>query len=265
MTSPFSNIIAFAIGAVVATVPQTLGSQPHHVVAGPQQREISVLADTVSKSALLDAIAAFEKTHPNIVVRPHFVGSLVVAQQMRTGAEPDAVVLPATEAHAIGTLLDNVKPAFGDHTTIVVSRDARTRIHGPADLAAPGVRLGAGRAGTALAGIDAATVARIAPDAGFSARLAGNVAEEEHDTARHALVDGIAEGSLDAAIMYASDVVPGKSFEVPLPAAGRVFATYDAAVVRAGAQQDVARDFVAYITSVEGAATFRAHGHDPAV
>ncbi|MDB5028413.1 MAG: molybdate transporter substrate-binding protein [Candidatus Eremiobacteraeota bacterium] len=262
MLTHLTHFAVFVLGGALATagVVETL---PHSSDAAPQ-REISILVDSVARPAMHDAIAAFESAHPGVVVDARFAGSRVIAEQLRLGAQPDAVVLPSREARAAGTMLSGVTPAFSDHTAIVVSMAARERIRDAGDLARPGVRLGVGRAGTALSELDDATAARLAyaqpPD--FRDRLAANVAEEEHDTQRGSLVDAIAAGTVDAAIMFASDVVPGKSVEVALPPSVRITRSESAAVVRGTANAQLARAFVEMLGSSRGAAIFKAHGHD---
>ncbi len=265
MLSYLSHVGALVVLAIGASLGVAFGTA-RHAASPPAEREISILADSLAKPALADAIAAFEQTHPGVVVRPRFAGSRVIGEWLRRGAQPDAVVMRSDEADAMGAVLADSTPAFRDHTAIIVSDAARARIHDAADLAASGVRLGVGRAGTVLSDLNESTVAKLtqAQPPGFRERLAANVAEEEHDTQRGALADAVAAGSIDAAIMLASDAVPGKSVRIELPAGVRIVQTEVAAVVQSTPNGELARELVTLLGSKRGAAIFRAHGHDPA-
>lgn len=79
-----------------------------------------------------------------------------------------------------------------------------------------------------------------------------------------ALLTKVAEGELDAGIVYATDVASaGGAVEgLELPAGARVVARYPIAVLRDAPRPEAARAFVAFVLSAEGRSILRDHGFE---
>jgi molybdate transport system substrate-binding protein len=245
---------AFA-GAAIA-----FGWMPN--VGAAEKTVLVVLAASSTRSVMIEMAAAFEKTHPDVVVQTSFAGSKVIAAQVQQGAAVDVVLISDTVVSDLGGTLTGVTPIDRNHTAIVVSTAAAAKIHGPADLVKSGIRLGGGTPGSVIARTGAQTVAKIAKRLGgdYAAKFAANVTTTKTDNGK--LAATIEDGSVDAAILYSSDAVPGKTVLIELPESDRMYETHDAAVATASTHQGAAREYMALLASAEGAAIFRRHHHD---
>lgn len=254
----FGSVVA--LGAASALL---VSAVPHGAQAA-DKTTLVLLAASSSRGAVGDMIAAFQKQHPDVAVQPSFAGSKVIAAEVAQGAAADVVLLAEPVARDMGGALDGITPVMRNHTAIVVAKSAEGKIHGAADLVKKGVRLGGGTPGSNIAKLDDETVAKLAHDFGadYAAKFAANVSTTKTDNAK--LASSVESDSVDAAILFASDAVPGKSVAIQLPEKDRVEETHAVGVVKASAHAALARQLAAFITSSDGAAIFRAHGHDPA-
>ncbi len=225
---------------------------------------VVVLAASSTKGVMDEVAHAFEKTHPDVAVQTSYGGSKVIAAQIQQGATVDVVLIADSVARELGGALDGVTEIDRNHTTIVVSVAAASKIHGPADLVKKGVRLGGGTPGSNVGRVGEETIANVAKrlGPGYPAQFAANVTTTKTDNAK--LAAAVESGIVDAAILYSSDVVAGKSVEVPLPENERVSELHAAAVVKASSHQALAREYLALLASADGMRIFRRHHHDAA-
>ena len=252
------RISLFALTSLFALSPLAGAPARHDDV-------LVVMAESATQPAMNDAIAAFSAAHPSVHVSAEYLGSDEIGGRLTApAAAPDVVLLADGAVKTAAGRLSDVRAALRDRTTLVVNAHAAAAIRDAADLVRPDVRLGAGAGGSDLEALGDHTVdrlARTAPD--FAARYARNIALVQGDRARGWLARAVADGTLDAAIMFRSDVVPGASVEVPLPDGVAVAEVDDVAIRRDTQRPELARAFAALLTSPQGAAIFRAHGHDP--
>jgi molybdate transport system substrate-binding protein len=253
-----TRVSALALAACAASI-----AAPHDALAA-DKTVLVVLAASSAKGAITDAVQAFEKKHPDVSVQPSYGGSSVIAAEITQGAAGDVVLLSEAKAKELGSALDDVNPIMRNHTTILVNKGAATKIHSPADLGASGVHLAGGTAGSNILGLSEKTVESLAKTygSGFVAKYKANISTTKTDNAH--LAAAVESGVADAAILFPSDLIPGKMVEVELPAAAQVAETHDIAMVKSSKNAAMARAFVDFLTSADGTAIIRAHHHDPA-
>jgi molybdate transport system substrate-binding protein len=221
---------------------------------------LTVLAASATKTAVLDAVTAFEKSHPDVVVHTSFAGSKAIVDELKGGATADVVVLcnRAADPNLLSAPIDVARY----HSTLLVWKGAAARVRRPADLIENGVRLGDGVPNSVLAATTRATLEKIAKDlgAGFPSRFEERVATTTADNEQ--LAQALASGAIDAAVLYPSDNVPGGTIEVPLPEKYRASDTFAVALVKTSAHAALAKQFETLVSSAQGAALFRAHGSE---
>jgi len=245
-----SATLAAAVVLPAMTAGATVGEKP----------VLTVLAASATKTAVLDAVAAFEKTHPDVVVRTSFAGSRAIVAELKAGTAADVVVLCNRAADP--TLLSAPIDVARYHSTLLVWKGAAARVRRPADLIEAGVRLGDGVPNSVLAATTRATLEKIAKDLGsefpsrFEARVATTTADNDE------LAHAVASGAIDAAVLYPSDNIPGGTIEVPLAEKYRASDTFAVALVKASSHAALAKQFESLVASPEGAALFRAHGSE---
>jgi len=249
------------LGAAVLAVALLAG--PAGAIAA-DKTVVVVLAASSTKGAMDEIAAAFEKAHPEISIQTSYAGSKVIAAQIQQGAAVDFVLISESVVRDLGGALTDVTPMDRNHTAIVVSTAAAAKIHGPADLIKSGVRLGGGTPGSNVDRVAAETVGKIAKRLGgdFAAKFAANVTSTKTDNAK--LAAALESGTIDAAILYSSDAVAGKTVAIELPEGDRVYELHDAAIAKVSTHQAAARQLLALLLSPEGTAIFRRHHHDPA-
>ncbi len=221
-----------------------------------------VLAASSTKLAMNDFVERFQKKHPDVSVQASFAGSKVIAAQIKQGAAADVILIADPVMQTMGGDVEGATPVVRNHTTIVVAKEAAGKIHGAADLVNKGVRLGGGTPGSNISKLTDDTLVLLAKQHGadYAKKYAANITTTKTDNAK--LASALASGSIDAAILFPSDVVDGQTVEVALPAGQRVDEMHDVAVVKASKNGSLAKEFAALVQSSEGAAVFHAHHHD---
>jgi molybdate transport system substrate-binding protein len=245
-----------------AALAVTLLVGPASAIAA--ERTVVVVLAASSTRAVMDEMArAFEKTHPDVTIQTSYAGSKVIAAQIQQGAALDLVLISDTVVNEIGGALTDLTPVDKNHTAIVVSMAAAAKIHGAADLVKNGVRLGGGTPGSVIGRTGAQTVEKIAKRLGgdYAAKFAANVTTTKTDNAK--LAAAVEVGAVDAAILYTSDAVAGKTVAIELPESDRMYETHDAAIAKVSMHQAAARAYLALLTSADGVALFRRFHHDP--
>jgi len=194
----------------------------------PEREVLRVFAASSLTEAFQELAGAFEKAYPHIDVVPMFAGSQVLRLQIEQGARAD-VFASADQRHVDalvrGGLLSGGRGFAGNELVVIVPRDNPAAIAAFADL--PRAR----RLVIGTEHVPAGQYARMAlhraarqHGADFEAAVLGSVASEESNVrlARAKVELGVA----DAAIVYRTDVVPGRVRVIPLPDDVNVRADY---------------------------------------
>ncbi len=194
-----------------------------------------------------------------------FAGSQVLRTQLAAGARAD-VFASASDAQftPLAGLLGPRAVLARNRLTVIAPRN-NPKVQTVRDLAGAGVRLVLAAPNVPVGDYSRRMLGAVdragtyGPD--FSRRALGNVVSEESNVRQVALKVSLNEA--DAAVVYASDVTPAlkKTVRVvPLPSRFNQLADYPIGTLRASANGDAARAFVAFVTGREGQAILRRWG-----
>lgn len=214
-------------------------------------------------ASLKTAFAQYGHGFAAATPRFSFAGSDVLGAQIRAGARPD--VFAAANAKLPDQLAADglvEKPvAFARNRLVVAIPAGRHDIARVADLAKPGIRLAIGAPSVPIGSYTRDVLGRL--PAAERKRILANVGSEEPDVA--GVVGKVAQGAVDAAFVYASDVAAagGRLTAVRLPDALAPVVVYEAAVVKGTAHAAEARAFVDGLLRGRGATALRRAGFLP--
>lgn len=245
-----------ACGTAEGPGPEEAGAVPGDALAG----ELTVFA-AASLQGVFDELAGiFAERHPGVTVAPIvYDGSPTLVTQLLEGASAD--VLATADERTMATLVEAGLAAgepgvFATNTLrIAVAPD---NPHGVTDLADIAELLAAGgRVAVCAPAVPCgAATAAVLEAAGVS--LAG--ASEEQNVS--AVLTKVAEGEVDAGLVYATDVArsAGAVLGLDLPGSSAVVNSCPVVVLAGARAPDLARAFVDLVLSEEGAAVLAAHG-----
>ena len=239
--------------------------------AQPGRPELVVFAAASLTDAFAEIGARFGEEH-GATVTFNFAGSQTLAGQLTSGAPAD--VYASANARQMQAAIDagRIEPAdvrdFASNGLVIVTpRDNPASIGGPADLAAPDLKLVLADAAVpagqySLQFLDNASGDPAFPP-GYGAAVLANVASYEENV--RAVLAKVTLGEADAGIVYSSDVTGTQRDQVQLiaiPAAVNVVATYPIAPVADSAQPELARAFADFVVGPTGQAILEKYGFD---
>ena len=242
-------LVSASVLALAALAPAARASAAEMTVSG-----------AASLTAAFGAIAeAFGKAQPGAVVRTNFAGSSTLVQQIREGAPVD--VFASADESNMQKLVDAGDVAGApvvfakNRLAILVARGNPKKIAGIADLAKPGLIVS-----LCAPAVPAGKYARE-----IFARAGVAVPESSQELDVKAVVSRVVLGEADAGIVYTTDVLAAgdKVEAVAIPDALNVVARYPVAVLVHAKQPDLARAFVAYLTSPDGQSILQRFGFLP--
>jgi molybdate transport system substrate-binding protein len=241
-----------------------LGAVAMLVTASPSYAAttLSVLAQPIAQSSLEELIPAYEKSHPDVKIHVDYAASNVTLAQIKNGAPIDLVFLPDALIAKESALFEQSALAFQTHTEIIVSKQAASKIHTPKDLGNKGVRLGGGTVGSVTEAFQTKMLMNLdkafGPD--LVARYKANVVTTNSiSTVFHKQIDA---DLIDAAIVVAAGIPAGKYVVLSVPPDAPVINKYLVAVVKASANAQSARDFMAYLISASAQPVWKSHQFD---
>ncbi|HYP43952.1 MAG TPA: molybdate ABC transporter substrate-binding protein [Propionibacteriaceae bacterium] len=239
--------------ALLAAGCASTGSGAHNP---PDPSTLTVFAAASLRKTFSSLGERFQVTHPETKVAFSFAGSSDLVSQLQNGAPAD--VFAAADTKTMDLVVDSQLVAgapvpFATNTlTLAVQPGNPQQLNSLADLTRPGVQLvicaPAVPCGAATARVQQLARVRLRP------------VSEESSVAD--VLNKVATGEADAGIVYRTDVgSAGNSVsEVTIPQARRAVNTYPIATLAGGAQQALARDFVALVTGPEGQQVLRDAG-----
>ncbi|MBV8749014.1 MAG: extracellular solute-binding protein [Candidatus Eremiobacteraeota bacterium] len=226
--------------------------------AGAADTTVVVLCVSNGGTTFKAVAADYEKTHPGTHVQVSLAGSTVIAAQMAQGAAADLVIVNRRVA-ATMPQIEAPQDAFADHTAVVIPKGS-TKVRSARDLAAPGVRLAGGTAGSFAETIQTETIARLAGEYGpvFAAKVKANVVTTRTNFEQIARL--VESGSVDAAIVYASEITP----KLGVIAIGdrAIVSTFAVAVVKGAPHAQQAHELAALMLGPTGQMLAQADHHD---
>jgi molybdate transport system substrate-binding protein len=249
-----------ALGLVAAIGTTACADDTSRAADGEVQGALHVFAAASLTDAFTDLAAAFETAHPGTDVRLNLAGSARLREQIRAGAPAD-VFAPADPddlaALADAGLVSRPWVTFAtNRLRLAVPSDNPGGVAGVADLADPDLLVG-----LCATGVPCGDLAREA------LALSGvDPALDTNEPDVRALLTKLAEGELDAGVVYATDVLASAGevtgIELP-PAADGVVATYVLAPVADSGNPATAEAFAAFVRSPTARSILADHGFGP--
>lgn len=234
------------------------------------QAPLLVYAAASLSDAFLALEAEFERRHPEVDVVLNLASSSTLANQMLLGARAD-VIASADEAQIarlqVAGLVGDAQIFARNRLALVVPSDNPAGLRSPADLARPGLRLAFAFPGVPVRGYSDQVLERLATKEQIEVEdVLANVVTEESNVRQ--VLFRVAYGSADAGFVYRSDVTPelaDRVLVIPLADELNVLASYPVALASDGANERLARAFIALLLSPAGQRSLQDHGFIPAI
>jgi len=222
---------------------------------------LTVLAAASLTDAFRELADDFERENPGVEVRTSFGASSALPAQMQQGAPADIFASADEEkmqtAADEGLLSGDPEPFVRNREVVVVPKSNPGNVRRFGDLDREGLRLVLAEDEVPAAEYAEEILSNADDDPEYGPRFRDavleNVLSREADV--RASVNRVVLGDADATFGYASDVTPGireKVEVVPIPEDLNVVAEYPIAVVSTSENEDLAREWVEFVTSEEG-------------
>jgi len=237
-----------------------------------RRAELRVLAAASLAGAFGDLARAYERVHPDVIVRLQLAGSQQLAAQLDQGAPGDVFAAAderwMTHARAAGLVTGKPVEFARNRLVAIVPRTNPARLFGLHDLARHGIRFVTAADAVPVGHYTRVALANLSRDpafgADFASRVLANVVSEEENV--RSIVGRVQLGEADAGIVYRSDVTPSVAhyvtvYDIPEPA--NVVASYPIAMLRRATRPDDAQAFVALVRSTYGRAVLAKWGFLP--
>ncbi len=232
---------------------------------GGEREPLFVFAASSLSDAFAGMEAPFEADHPGVDLRLVFAGSHVLKLQIEEGAPADVFASADrrhVEALAHAGLVADYRPIAGNELTVIVPANGSGAIGSFAELPRA-ERLVIGTDATPLGGYTLEVVERSRErlGLGFEEALLERVVSKEGNAR---LVRAKVEmGAADAAIVYRTDVRPGRVREVPIPEWANVRAEYLMAILADSPSPRAARQWLRYVATGPGRESLLREGFLP--
>jgi molybdate transport system substrate-binding protein len=219
--------------------------------------------DVFAASSLVNAFPAYAERFRGPSPAFSFAGSDQLAAQIRQGVGPDVFASADTSypaaLHRAGLVGDPVD--FATNRLVIAVPTRSSPIRSLASLARADTRLAIGTPSVPAGAYAREVLGRLPPRRRRA--ILANVADQEPSVA--GIVAKLAEGAIDAGLVYATDVsaANGRLRGIPLPARLRPKVVYAAAVVRGSSNAAAARRFIRGLRHGAGRTALRAAGFGP--
>jgi molybdate transport system substrate-binding protein len=230
--------------------------------AAADKTKITVLAVALNAGVFKDVIAKYQQLHPDTSVEAIFGGQPVIMAQLQQGGAADIVILFDKGLAEISDKIEAPVHMAGEHEIIIVPKANPANIHSLKDFAKKGVRVGTGTDGSPHGELAKQVIAKAA--ASFGRTFAADVAQATTDrqTSAAKLLGDVENGTVDAAIGYASDASSDRVLAIQIPADMTVTSSFGAAILKSGPNSAATKEFFKYLTSPEVRAMYREHHFD---
>jgi molybdate transport system substrate-binding protein len=223
------------------------------------RHELLVFGASSLTEVLRDAEDTFETANPDVDVRLNLAGSSALREQILNGAPAD-VFIPASsnimqELFEAGEMVGNISEVAvvaGNRIVIAVPPGNPAGVTGIESFERSELLLGVCNPSVPCGALasDSFAVSGVVP----------SIDTEEPDV--RSVLTKVAEGELDAGIVYVTDVVAaaGAVQTVDLPQSAALGTDYGAAIVAGSDEPELAGSFIDFLTSGEGQKLFRIRG-----
>ncbi len=229
----------------------------------------------LAASSLTDAFGelaeTFEEENPGVTVRQSFESSSTLLTQIQQGAPADVFASASEEEMdtAVGDDLVEGEPEVfvRNREVVMVPKDNPANIQEFRDVAGGNVRLVLAQEDVPAAdyALEILGNANQEYGQGFERDVLDNIVSREPDV--RASVNRVVVGDADATFGYASDYTPDirdRVEVVPIPPDLNIVATYPVAALSDAQEPELAREWVALVTSEEGQRVLDKWGFEPA-
>jgi molybdate transport system substrate-binding protein len=232
---------------------------------------LTVLAASSLTDAFGELAKIFEKQNPGTEVRTSFGSSSDMLAQIQQGAPSDVFASADEEnmgtAFKDGLLAGEPEIFVKNREVVMVPKDNPANIKSLKDLAKPGVKLVLAEEEVPAAEYAREILHKTSAEYGgdFEKDVLSNVVSREADV--RASVGRVSVGDADATFGYASDYTPDirdRVSVVTIPPNLNIVATYPVAVLKDAKSPELARKWVALVTSEEGQRVLKKWGFEPA-
>ena len=250
MNLKYSSAIASAMVAV-------LGSGNLQPAPAAETATLTALVASSARPPFDALVAQFEKKHPGLKVEPQYLGGGQVVSKIDGGEAVDIVLVGETPLKRVSGVVETPTAIYKTIDVVITSKRNPGGVHDLKDLAKPGVKIAMGTPASAVGGISSQIIQKAAGDYGFDfvqkVLKNANVQSEKGQD----VVDAVASGKSDAAIVFVTDGDTQKFNVIEIPEKYNVVSTYVGTVTKNAKNAKLGREFVAMMASKEGQAVFR--------
>jgi molybdate transport system substrate-binding protein len=216
---------------------------------------------TPAGPAFTELADAYGKKHPGTTIKILPASSKIIIDNLNRDLSDDFVVL-GQQWTGNAPRLSDPERVMTTRTIIVLAPGAKGKIASPADLAAHGIRLGNGSAGSGTEALMNATLDRLGAKYGgdFEARAKANIVFTRVQNTQ--LTAALKDDKIDATIIYPADADNAGLDTLDLGDAS-VPVTEVGAIVKGSANAATVKDFFAFVRSPQGEAILKRHHFDP--
>ncbi|MGH7660332.1 MAG: molybdate ABC transporter substrate-binding protein [Vulcanimicrobiaceae bacterium] len=249
------RIVVLALGTALALASVV-------AVGAADQVELDALIASNAQKAFTQIIKEYQAKHPNVTIKPQFLGGATIAKMVDTGKPADVAMAGSSVLKREEHLLDPPVPILQNKEVILVPKNNPAKITGLKDLANPGVKLSLGTPASAVGTIASQVIQNGAKDWGFDfvQNVRKNIVVQKEKGSEVLAALG---SEANATITFASDVDPSKYDTVEIDPKYNVVSTYEIAVVKASKHQAESRDFAGFAAGPQGLAVLKKFNYMP--
>jgi len=250
-----------------AAAPSSPAPAQAAVVDKVAETQLTVFAAASLRDAFTALSSTFKTAHPGVEVTFNFAGSQELRAQIEQGAPADVFASADTKhMEALGKAARVQTPVLFAHNepVVVVAKESASKVKSLADL--PGLeRIVLGSAEVPIGRYSSQILDRASSSLGadFRARVEAKVVSRELNVRQ--VLAKVSLGEAQAGIVYRSDAQSAKDAvsTLTIPPELNVIADYPIAVVVDAGHPQLARDWLALVTSGEGQRALAEAGFRP--
>jgi len=233
---------------------------------------LSQAAEKVTLTALIassakvpyDELAAmFEKSHPGVTIEAQYLGGGQIATALDSDTAADIVIVGAGPLVKVKAKAEAATTIYDTKDVVITPKNNPAKIKKFEDLANPGVKIAMGTPASAVGTISSQIIQNGGKKYGFDfvqKVIANRTLESEKGSD---VVDAVATGKVDAAIVFISDGDPKKFNIIQIPDEFNVLSHYQGTVTKNAKNPKLGEEFIAFCVSKHGQKVFRADHYLP--
>jgi len=225
---------------------------------GSSVTDITILAASSLKAPLTEIAKNFESNHPNARLHLSFAGSQELATQIKLGASAD-LFFSADRAQMSEVLVagkarwNKVEPFAANELSLLVSKEASTKIRSLADLNTPNLKICIGGHKVPIGAYTRQALEKASGKFGapWLSAVRSNFVSMEPNVS--AIVSRVEMNEADAGIVYKTDAIRAKrSIAIPIPRPWNVRTQYFAVVLKQTQNRKLSEAFLSLVLASNG-------------